>query len=162
MNSLLRGLPGAWTQCREGDGTWSTREIVGHLIFGERTDWMPRVRIILAKDAMRTFEPFDRLGHVKEIAGKTPDSLLDEFARIRRQNLDDLRSLQLQPADFVLRAQHPALGSVTLSQLLAAWVGHDLTHLHQISRVLSNRYREAVGPWRAYLGVMQCNGHSAP
>ncbi len=162
LNSLLGGLPEAWTQANEGEHTWNVREIVGHLIFGERTDWMPRLRIVLAKDETRSFEPFDRWGHVEEISGKSLDSLLEEFASVRANNLEDLQGLRLQPADFDLRARHPALGSVTLSQLLAAWVGHDLTHLHQISRVMAHRYAEAVGPWRAYLGVMQCNGHSAP
>ncbi len=162
LNSLLRGLPDAWIQTTEGDGTWNAREIVGHLIFGERIDWIPRARIILAGDATRSFEPFDRRGYVREISGKSLDSLLDEFARVRTDNLAELRALHLQPGDFSLRAQHPELGSVTLAQLLAAWVGHDLTHLHQISRVFAHRYHEAAGPWTAFLGVMQCKGHSAP
>jgi hypothetical protein len=161
LNALLRGLPEAWTQVNEGKNSWNAREIIGHLIYGERTDWMPRARIIVAGDETRSFEPFDRLGHVQEIGEKSLNSLLDEFARVRRENLESLQAMQLRPEDFSRRALHPALGSVTLSQLLATWAVHDLTHLHQISRVLANRYREATGPWEAYLGVLHCDGHSA-
>ncbi len=161
LSALLRGLPDQWTRSNEGSGTWSAYEIIGHLIFGELTDWMPRARVILAGDEMRTFEPFDRLGYKKESAGKSLEWLLDEFARLRRENLVSLRALNLQPQDFNRRARHPGLGVVTLSQLLATWAVHDLTHLHQISRVMAQQYREAVGPWTAFLGVLQCNGHSA-
>jgi DinB superfamily len=162
LDSLLRGLPESWTQVNEGKDTWSAFDIVGHLIHGERTDWIPRARLILEKDETRTFVPFDRWAQVQESAGKSLDSLLDEFARIRRENLATLQSMRLQPADFSRRARHPSLGSVTLSELLATWAAHDLTHLHQISRVMAHRYREAVGPWRTFLGVLQCKGHSAP
>lgn len=161
LNALLRGLPDEWTRTNEGSGTWNAYEVVGHLIFGELTDWLPRTRVILAGGETRTFEPFDRVGYQKESAGKSLDWLLDEFARLRRENLASLRSLNLQPQDFTRRARHPALGSVTLSQLLATWAVHDLTHLHQISRVMAQQYRGAVGPWTAFLGVLQCNGHSA-
>jgi hypothetical protein len=161
LNALLRGLPDQWTRSNEGSGTWSAYEIVGHLIFGELTDWMPRARVILAGDETRTFEPFDRVGYEKESAGKSLDWLLDEFARLRRENLVALQALNLRQQDFIRRARHPALGLVTLSQLLATWAVHDLTHLHQISRVMAQQYREAVGPWTAFLGVLRCNGHSA-
>jgi hypothetical protein len=162
LNALLRGLPDRWTRTNEGGGTWSAYDILGHLIFGELTDWLPRARLILAGDETRTFEPFDRVGYKNESAGKSLDWLLDEFARLRRENLATLRTLNLQAGDFSRRARHPALGSVSLSQLLATWAVHDLTHLHQISRVMAEQYRQAVGPWTAFLGVLQCNGHSSP
>jgi hypothetical protein len=123
---------------------------------------LPRARVILAGDETRTFVPFDRVGYKNDSAGKSLDWLLDEFARLRRENLVSLRGLNLQAQDFSRRARHPGLGSVTLSELLSTWAVHDLTHLHQISRVMAQQYREAVGPWTAFLGVLQCNGHSAP
>jgi len=162
LDAFLRGLPEVWTRSNEGENTWSPFEVVGHLIHGERTDWMPRARMILEVGETRPFEPFDRWGHVRECEGKSLEQLLDEFARSRLQNLNALRALNLQPEDMARRGRHPALGVVTLSQLLATWAAHDLTHLHQISRVCSYQYREAVGPWSAYLGVMHCDGHSAP
>jgi hypothetical protein len=161
LSALLHGLPDQWTRTNEGSGTWSPYEVVGHLIFAELTDWMPRARVIFSGDETRTFEPFDRLGYKNESAGKSLEWLLDEFARLRRENLAALHALNLQSQDFNRRARHPNLGSVTLSQLLATWAVHDLTHLHQISRVMAQQYREAVGPWVAFLGVLQCNGHSA-
>ena len=161
LDALLRGLPDELTSANEGSGTWSAYEIIGHLIFGELTDWLPRARILLAGDETRTFEPFDRIGYKSESVGKSLDWLLDEFARRRRENLATVNKLNLQPHDLSRRARHPALGSVTLAQLLATWAVHDLTHLHQISRVMAQQYREAVGPWTAFLGVLQCNGHSA-
>lgn len=160
LDALLRDLPDAWTTRNEGDGTWTARDIVGHLIHGEETDWMPRTRLILESGDTKPFEPFDRLGHETASQGKTLPQLLDEFARLRAKNLDELRALNLQPSDLERRGQHPALGSVTLSQLLATWPAHDLSHLHQLSRVLAHQYRDAVGPWTAFLGVMQCEGHS--
>jgi hypothetical protein len=116
--------------------------------------------MILEFGETKTFEPFVRGGHVRETAGKTLPHLLDEFARVRSASLDQLRAFNLQPTDLELRGRHPAFGPVTLSQLLATWVGHDLTHLHQISRTMARQYRDAVGPWTAYLGVMHCNAHS--
>ena len=160
LDSLLRDLPDAWTATNEGENTWSPFDIVGHLIHGERTDWMPRVRRILDDGDNRPFDKFDRLGQLRESQGKTLTELLNEFARLRSQNLDALRALNLRTDDFARRGVHPALGSVTLSELLATWAGHDLTHLHQISRVMAYQYRDAVGSWIAYLGVMHCNGHS--
>lgn len=161
LDALLRDLPDAWTMRNEGDDTWTAFDIVGHLIHGERTDWMPRTRRILESGETRAFDPFDRLGHVTESRGKSLGQLLDEFARLRAQGLDELRALNLQPSDLERRGLHPALGTVTLSQLLATWAAHDLSHLHQLSRVLAHQVRETVGPWAAYLGVMQCAGHSA-
>jgi hypothetical protein len=162
LDALLRPLPESWTRQNEGGDTWSAFDIVGHLIHGERTDWMPRAKMILEFGETRTFVPFDRLGHVRDSQGKSLGQLLDEFARLRSENLDELRALNLRREDFDRRGRHPALGVVTLSQLLAAWVGHDLSHLHQISRVLAHQYRQAAGPWSVYLGVLQCAGHSAP
>lgn len=161
LNALLRDLPDAWILSNEGERTWSAFDIVGHLIHGERTDWMPRAMMILQHGESKTFVPFDRWAQVRESQGKSLAQLLDEFARLRSENLDQLRDLNLQPEDFQRRGKHPALGTVTLSQLLATWAAHDLTHLHQLSRVLAHQYREAVGPWSKYLGVMQCAGHSS-
>jgi hypothetical protein len=161
LNALLRDLPDGWTSTTEGDGTWSAFDIVAHLIHAERADWIPRARIILESGERRTFDPFERGGHVRESEGRSLPQLLDEFARVRSDNLEQLRAMNLQPEDLERRGSHPALGAVTLSALLATWVVHDLTHLHQISRVLAHRYRDTVGPWSAYLGVLQCAGHSA-
>jgi hypothetical protein len=162
LNALLHDLPETWTLRNEGVNTWSAFDIVGHLIHGERTDWMPRAKMILQFGETKAFEPFDRWGQERESKGKSLAQLLDEFARLRSENLAELRALNLQPEDLVRRGRHPALGTVTLSQLLATWAAHDLTHLHQISRVMAHQYKEAVGPWSAYLGVLQCAGHSAP
>ncbi|MDE3156993.1 MAG: DinB family protein [Acidobacteriota bacterium] len=161
LDGLLRDLPDAWTLRNEGEGTWTAFDVVGHLAYGERADWMTRARIVLESGEGRTFDPFDRLGQVRESQGKSLNQLLDEFATLRARNLDDLRALNLQPADFDRRGRHPAFGPVTLSQLLATWAAHDLTHLHQLSRILAYQYREAVGPWSRYLGVLHCAGHSA-
>jgi ferric-dicitrate binding protein FerR (iron transport regulator) len=146
----------------EGEKTWSAFDIVGHLIHGERTDWMPRAKMILKFGDTRAFEPFDRWAQARESEGKSLGELLDEFARLRSENLGELRALNLRPEDFGRRGRHPALGVVTLSELLATWAAHDLTHLHQLSRVMAYQYREAVGPWSEYLGVLKCAGHSSP
>jgi uncharacterized damage-inducible protein DinB len=149
-------------RCNEGKDSWSAFDIVGHLIVGERTDWMPRLRIILENGEARPFDSFDRFAQLRETQGKSLEQLLDEFARLRSESLLALQQLNLQPADFSRRGKHPALGTVTLSELLATWTVHDLTHMHQLSRVMAHQYRDAVGPWTAYLGVLQCAGHSAP
>ena len=162
LNALLRDLPETWTLRNEGGETWSAFDILGHLIHGERTDWMPRARMILQFGEAKTFEPFDRWGQERESKGKSLAQLLDEFARLRSENLAELRALNLRQEQLERRGKHPALGVVTLSELLATWAAHDLTHLHQISRVMAHQYREAVGPWSAYLGVLQCAGHSSP
>lgn len=161
LNTFLRDLPEEWTRCNEGEKSWSAFDVVGHLIHGERTDWMPRVRMILQTGDARPFEPFDRWAQARESEGKSLGQLLDEFARLRSENLKELRAMKLQPEDFDRRGRHPQLGIVTLSQLLATWAVHDLTHLHQISRIMANQYRDAVGPWSAFLGVLQCAGHSS-
>ena len=162
VNALLRDLPEAWMLQNEGENTWSAFDVLRHLIQGERTDWMPRARMILQFGETKVFEPEppDRWAQERESQGKSLAPLLDEFARLRSENLGELGALNLRAADLTRRGRHPALGVVTLSQLLATWAAHDLTHLHQVSRVMAHQYREAVGPWRAYLGVMHCAGHS--
>jgi DinB family protein len=162
LDALLSDLPEEWTLRNEGEKTWSAFEIVGHLIHGERADWMLRAKIILQFGESKTFEPFDRLAQERESQGKPLTQLLDEFAYLRSENLRELHALNLKPEDLARRGQHPAFGVVTLSQLLATWAVHDLTHLHQVSRVMAHQYREAVGPWSAYLGVLHCAGHSVP
>jgi hypothetical protein len=165
LDALLRGLPDTWIRANEGPTkkgkeSWSPFDIIGHLIVGERTDWIPRARIILDHGEARAFHPFDRLAQERESQGKSLEQLLDEFARLRKENIAALRTLNLQSQDLGRRGKHPELGVVTLSQLLATWAAHDLTHLHQISRVMAHQYRDAVGPWSVYLGVLKCNGHS--
>jgi hypothetical protein len=161
LDALLRDLPDTWTSLNEGENTWSAFDVVGHLIDCEHTNWIPRAEWILQYGETQAFRPFDRGGHLRETQGKSLGQLLDEFARLRLENLGILSSLNLEQADFERRGMHPSLGAVTLSNLLATWAAHDLTHLHQISRIMAYQYREAVGPWSKYLGVMQCAGHSA-
>jgi DinB superfamily len=161
LDALLRDLPKMWTMQNEGEKTWSVLDVVGHLIHGERSDWIPRVKMILEFGESKTFVPFDREGHAQEIAGRPVEELLDEFARARGENLRTLGELKIRPEDLRKRGRHPGFGVVTLSQLLATWATHDLTHFHQISRILAHQYRELVGPWSVYLGVLQCEGHSA-
>jgi hypothetical protein len=161
LNALLRGLPDRWVRGNEGKDTWSAIDILVHLIVGERTDWMVRVRIILEDGEARTFEPFDRFAQLNESPNKSMDQLLDDFSKWRSENLASLYGLNLQPRDFTRRGRHPALGVVTLGELLATWAVHDLTHMHQLSRVMAHQYKEAVGPWSAYLGVLQCTAHGA-
>jgi len=161
LDALLRDLPEAWTMRNEGGNSWSAFDVVGHLIHGERTDWIPRAKMILEFGENRAFEPFDRLAQERESRGKSLGDLLDEFTRARAENLTELKGLKLRPEDLERRGRHPSLGVVTLSELLATWAAHDLTHLHQISRIMAHQYREAVGPWSKFLGVMQCAGHSA-
>lgn len=154
FRALLSGLPDAWTATNEGPDTFSPFDNVGHLIHGERTDWIPRARIILAQGANRRFEPYDRFAQVRESQGKSLADLLEEFARLRMENLATLREWQLSARELALEGEHPALGTVTLGQLLATWVAHDLGHLAQTARVMAKQYREAVGPWRTYLPVL--------
>ena len=161
VNVLLFGLPGIWTRSNEGSDTWTAFDVVGHLIHADRTDWMPRVRLILETGEARPFDIFDRSAQIKQNEGKSLEEILNEFGRVRTENLASLRLLNLQQEDLARQGKHPALGAVTLAQLLATWAVHDLNHLHQISRVMANQYRGDVGPWSAYLGVLQCNGHSA-
>jgi hypothetical protein len=154
FRALLRGLPEPWIQASEGADTFTAFDNVGHLIHGERTDWIPRARIILAQGANRRFESFDRFAHTHESAGNNLEQLLDEFTQLRAQNLATLRGWNLSAVELALHGEHPALGIVTLQQLLATWVAHDLGHIAQTARVLAKRYRDDVGPWRAYLPVL--------
>jgi len=154
LDSLLRGLPDVWTEATEGAGTWSPYVVVGHLIHGEKTDWIPRLKIILEFGAGRAFDTFDREAQFRDSRGKSLNTLLDEFAACRRESLDQLRSLNLQPAQLELQGKHPDLGLITVRQLLATWTTHDLGHVLQVSRTMAKRYKQEVGPWARYLSVM--------
>jgi hypothetical protein len=154
LRGLLAGLPAAWTDANEGPETWSPYVIVGHLIHGERADWIERARIILAQGPDRRFTPFDRFAQFRESQGKSLADLLDEFERLRAENLTTLTGWRLTEAQLALEGEHPEFGPVTLRQLLATWVAHDLGHIAQTARVMAKQYRDAVGPWRAYLPVM--------
>jgi hypothetical protein len=154
LRAMLSGLPPAWTDADEGPETWSPYVIVGHLIHGERTDWMARARIILAQGPERRFTPYDRFAQFHESQGKSLAELLDEFERLRAENLATLAGWRLTEAELALEGEHPEFGAVTLRQLLATWVAHDLGHIAQAARVMAKQYREAIGPWRAYLPVM--------
>jgi hypothetical protein len=151
---LLRGLPDGWIAAHEGGETWSPFDVIGHLIHGERTDWVPRARIILEHGETRAFDTFDRLAQFAVSGRRTLESLLDEFATLREASLRELSALRLTTSDLDRRGCHPQLGVVTLRQLLATWVAHDLDHVVQISRVLASQYSDEVGPWRAYLRII--------
>ncbi len=161
LDVLLRDLPEALTHRNEGENTMSAFDVVGHLIHAERTNWIPRLKTILQFGERQAFASFDRLGHAREKENKSLGQLLDEFAQLRSASLTELHALNLQPKDLERLGLHPALGTITLSELLGTWAAHDLTHLHQISRVMAYQYRETVGPFRQYLGVMDCSGHSS-
>ena len=154
FRALLSGLPDVWISCNEGPDTFSPFDNLGHVIHGERTDWIPRARIIIEQGENRTFESYDRFAQDRESAGKSIADLLEEFATLRAANLVVLRSWNLTGRHLALEGEHPALGTVTLRQLLATWVAHDLGHIAQTTRVMAKRYREAVGPWRAYLPIL--------
>ncbi len=154
LRAMLAGLAPTWTDATEGPETWSPYVIVGHLIHGERTDWIPRAQLIIAQGRERRFTPYDRLAQFRESRGKSLADLLDEFARLRAENLATLARWRLTDAQLALEGEHPEFGPVTLRQLLATWVAHDLGHVAQTARVMAKQYREAVGPWRAYLRVM--------
>lgn len=151
LNAWLRPLPTSWITANEGGDTWSPFDVVGHLIHGEKADWLPRLRRILEHGENQPFDKFDRLAQFEASRGKTLPQLLDEFGAARAASLAALAEHQLTEADLDRRGTHPALGTVTARQLLATWVAHDLDHLMQIARVLAYQYRDAVGPWRAYL-----------
>jgi hypothetical protein len=157
LDALLRGLADGWIMAHEGGETWSPFDVIGHLIHGERTDWLPRARIILEHGETRAFDTFDRFAQFAASQGRTLVSLLDEFATLREENLRDLAALGLTDTDLDRRGRHPELGPVTLGQLLATWVAHDLDHVVQISRVMARQYTDAVGPWRVYLRVVQAS-----
>lgn len=155
LDALLRDLPDTWSHATEGPGTWSPYQVMGHLIHCERTDWMKRAAIIVEQGLARPFDPLDREAQLSQPCDRPIGELLDEFGALRRENLERLRAMQLQPAQLELMGMHPALGAVTLRQLLATWTAHDLAHLLQISRVMAKRLRADVGPWAEYLSVMK-------
>lgn len=154
LRAMLGGLPPVWTDATEGPETWSPYVIVGHLIHGERSDWIPRAQIILAQGPERRFTPYDRFAQFRESQDKSLMDLLEEFARLRADNLATLVGWRLTERQLALEGQHPEFGPVTLRQLLATWTAHDLGHIAQTARVMAKQYREAVGPWRAYLSIM--------
>jgi uncharacterized damage-inducible protein DinB len=155
LDAQLRGLPVEWTNAHEGENTWSAFDVVAHLIHADRTNWLPRARTILEHGDARPFDDFQRFAHLETSKGRTLASLLDEFAEVRAQSLEALAGLTLTESDLERRGGHPALGSVTLRQLLATWVVHDLDHTMQVSRVLARQYSGEVGPWRAYLRIIR-------
>lgn len=161
FRALLGGLSDAWTAPNEGPETFSAFDNLGHVIHGERADWITRAQIILEQGTNRRFEPYDRFAHYRESEGKTIADLLDEFERIRAENLEIVRGWNLTDRELALEGEHPAFGAVTLRQLLSTWVAHDLSHLAQTARVMAKQYREEVGPWRAYMPIMDRGGSSA-
>jgi hypothetical protein len=154
LNALLRGKSTAWLHCRKTPESFSPIDVVGHLMHAEMTDWMPRVRMILVTQDAHAFDPFDRFGFQSLIADKTVEEVLDEFAELRRQSLQSLHDLGIRADQFELPGLHPQLGAVTLSNLLATWVVHDLGHIAQIVKTMSNEYRDAVGAWRPFLSIL--------
>lgn len=154
IEALLKGVSSDWTNTNEGPETWSPYDIVGHLIHGEKTDWIPRMELILSDKSNKTFQPFDRFAQFEESKGKTLEQLLNTFKELRIQNITILQSKQITSSDLKKTGTHPAFGTVTLEQLLSCWVAHDLGHIAQISRVMAKQYKEAVGPWRQYLPVL--------
>jgi hypothetical protein len=154
LRSLLHGLPAEWIEHNEGAETWSPYVVIGHLVHGERADWIPRARIIREHGESRPFDPFDRFAQFQESEGKSIDELLSEFETLRALNLETLREWKLSSSELESKGQHPSLGSVTLSELLATWVAHDLDHIAQIARTMAKQYSSAVGPWKAYLSIL--------
>ena len=161
FRAMLSGLPDAWLHATEGPDTFSPFDNLGHLIHGERTDWMPRIEIILAQGPNRRFEPWDRFAQKRESEGKSIEILLDEFAELRAANLARLGRLTITGRELALEGEHPSLGTVTLRHLLATWVAHDLGHIAQTARVMAKQYRDDVGPWRAYLPIMDYGAKGA-
>ncbi len=155
LTMFLDGLPDRWTRVNEGGETWSPFDVVGHLVHGERTDWIPRARIILARTGDRRFAPFDRFAQFRESEGRELTELLEEFSILRAESVATLRGWQLSEAQLALTGVHPEFGEVTLRQLLATWTAHDLGHLVQVARTMARQYREETGPWRAYLSVLR-------
>jgi hypothetical protein len=154
LDALLRGTSASWHDIDEGPDTWSAADVMGHLIHGEETDWVPRARIILENREERPFEPFDRFAQFARFAGWPLDRLLDRFGELRQANLEIVRDWRLTEAQLALPGRHPELGSVTLRQLLATWAVHDLNHIAQIARVMAKRYTREVGVWHAYLSIL--------
>jgi hypothetical protein len=155
LRSMLGNLPDEWTIGNEGNQTWSPFDVLGHLIHGELTDWLPRIKIILEAGESKTFEPFDRFAQLEASKGKSLEGLLTTFEEVRANNIEALKKMNITEEDLKLRGKHPELGAVTLEELLATWVVHDVDHLVQISRTMAKQYKEAVGPWQAYLSVLK-------
>jgi hypothetical protein len=155
VTAMVGGIPQSWQRATEGGGTWSCYDIVGHLIHGEMTDWIPRARIILAHGESRAFEPFDRVAQFREDQSRPISALLEQFTFLRSENVRALEGFRLTSSDLTRRGLHPELGTVTMEQLLAAWVVHDLSHLSQIARVSAKQYLHDVGPWRSYMSVLK-------
>lgn len=155
LRTMLDGLSEEWLNNNEGEGTWSPYDVVGHLVHGEKTDWIGRMSIILSDAEDKTFKPFDRFAQFEDSKGKTITMLLDEFAALREQNLNTLQEKGITEEDFARTGIHPAFGEVKLSQLLSTWVVHDLSHMAQISRVMAKQYKEEVGPWQEYLSILK-------
>jgi DinB family protein len=155
LDVLLRGTSPAWHAGTEGPDTWSPEIVVGHLIHADETDWMPRARTILDQGDARPFEPFDRFGQLTRFAGWPLDRLLDRFSEVREASLETVRGWHLTEDQLALPGRHPELGAVTLRQLMATWVVHDLSHLAQVARVMAKQYKEDVGVWAAYLSILQ-------
>ena len=153
--SLLRNISVDWISESEEGLTWSVYDVVGHLIHGEKADWVPRAKLILSKNPDKKFEPFDRFAQFEDSNGKSLTQLLDEFELLRKMNIDWLRSVKLTQKDLQKTGIHPAFGKVTLRQLLSTWVVHDFNHIAQISRVMAKLYKEEVGPWTEYLSILK-------
>lgn len=154
LKAWLGGLPDQWTASSGDEGDWQPFDIVGHLIHADQTDWIPRAKVILAQGEDRNFPPFDRLGQFEKTKGKTLAELLEEFAVIRKECIDELNSWKLTSDQLELKGAHPEFGEVTLGQLLSTWVVHDLTHIRQIATAMAKRYETAVGPWKSYLSIL--------
>jgi hypothetical protein len=155
LERMLSGVSHSWTSTNEGPDTWSVYDVIGHLIHGELTDWMPRAEIILAGNDKERFKSFDRFAQFQESMGKSLQELLNEFAVLRKKNIGALRSKNITVRDLERKGIHPDFGEVTLAQLLATWVVHDLNHIAQICRVMAKQYNHDVGPWKAYLGILK-------
>ena len=155
LTAMVAGIPEAWLKCNEGSGTWSIYDIVGHLIHGELTDWIPRARIIMERGEKQAFEPFDRFAQFREDQSRPINALLEQFAFMRAENVTLLENLKLTSEDLARRGTHPELGSVTLGQLISSWVVHDLSHLSQAARVTAKQYSYEVGPWQAYMSILK-------
>ena len=155
LTNLLSGLPKEWINNNEGKDTWSPFDIIGHLIHGEKTDWMPRLKIILSEAESKQFIPFDRFAQFEHSKGKSIDHLLKEFAQLRKQNLKELKSINITESTLEMTGIHPEFGAVTLTQLLSTWVIHDLSHINQITRVMAKNYKEEAGPWKRYISIIK-------
>ena len=154
LEALLKDLPSAWTSSNEGGDSWSPYDVVGHLVHGEKTDWISRTEIILSEGSDKTFTPFDRFAQFQDSQGKSMEMLLEEFKQLRAANMKKIKAMQLTPEDYERTGTHPALGKATLGQLLATWTVHDMGHIRQITRVMAKQYKNAVGPWKAYLTIL--------